>query len=366
VTRRTALQRVGHRAWYDLTRSAMGLPPGVLRRLTKGNAPLPDGVTIEPSMALVVAAQRWERQRRLSAPHDVDLARRRMRRNTVGLQGRPTAVAAVRDCTVPGPAGEIRVRSYLPFDHDRGRAKPLLVFFHGGGFALGDLDTHDEPCRLLCRYADVHVLAVDYRCAPEHPFPAGLDDAWSGYGWALAHAAELGADPTRVLVGGDSAGANLATVVCQLAAASGRAIPYAQLLLYPPTHHWGDYASRRLFADGYLLSEADIDWFHEAYVGHAGRTDDPRRSPLLAPDLSHQPPAVVVTAELDPLRDEGEAYADAVARAGVRVVDRRASGMLHGFFSMTTISRAARAQALATCGDLRELLDRLDQDGGMT
>ena len=354
---RAALTRLGERAWFELARAALDLPASTVQRLTRGNPTPPFGVEVEPSMAMVVAAQRWEGQRRLAEPRDVARARRRMRRNTVGLQGTPTPVGTVRAFSIHGPAGDVPVRHYSP--PDRGEARPLLVFFHGGGFALGDLDTHDEPCRLLCHHADMHVLSVDYRLAPEHPFPAGLEDAQAAYAWARERAAGLRADPGLVCVGGDSAGANLATVVCQLAPASGVVSPSAQLLIYPPTDHFGSYRSRDLFSSGYLLTEADVEWFHEAYSGTLDRTDDPRRSPLLATNLDAQPPALVVTAELDPLRDEGLAYAVALTAAGVRVERRVAPGMLHGFFSMTTISRAARAEAVQICTDFRALLDDL-------
>ena len=234
-------------------------------------------------------------------------------------------VASVEDL----PAGDVPARLYRTDDP----AAPVLVYFHGGGFVIGDLDTHDQTCRRFCRDAGVTVLSVDYRLAPEHPFPAGVEDALASVRWAVA---ELGVD--RVAVGGDSAGAALAT-------ACARELPElvsAQVLVYPTTDPFGAHASRVENGEGYFLDTATMEWFFAQYVGTGEGIDpaDPRLSPLRA-DLAGLAPALVVTAELDPLRDEGEAYAAALAAAGVDVDAVRYDGMIHGFLDMGPFSEAA-------------------------
>ena len=234
-------------------------------------------------------------------------------------------VGSVEDLTVAGrPA-----RRYLPQGED---PRPVLVFFHGGGFVIGDLDTHDQACRRICRGADVEVLSVDYRLAPEHPFPAGVEDALAAVRWA---ADETGGP---VAVGGDSAGAALATVCAQ-------ELPdrvAAQLLVYPTTDPFGDYPSRTENATGYFLEQPTMEWFFAHYVGAVKdlREDDARVSPLRG-NLAGLAPALVVTAEFDPLRDEGEAYAAKLAEAGVPVDVVRHDGMIHGFLDMGPFSPAA-------------------------
>ena len=208
---------------------------------------------------------------------------------------------------------------------------PLLMYFHGGGWVVADLDTHDNLCRLICRDAGIHVLSVDYRLAPEHPAPAGLDDAYAAYRWALEHGADLGTRPGAVAVGGDSAGGNLATVVARRGRDDG--VPAAmQLLLYPVTDLRGGTRSMALFATGFFLTAHDMDWCREQYLGGSQLdASDPRVSPLLAEDLAGLPRALVVTAGFDPLRDEGEAYAERMRDAGVTVDLRRMSSLIHAF-----------------------------------
>jgi acetyl esterase len=226
-------------------------------------------------------------------------------------------------------------RLYRPVDG--GAPAPVLVYFHGGGFVIGDLDTHDQTCRRICRGASATVLSVAYRLAPEHPFPAGMDDAVASVRWAVEHlCTEGGAE--RVAVGGDSAGAALAT-------ACARELPElvsAQVLLYPTTDPFGEHPSRVENGEGYFLDTAAMEWFFAHYVGTGDgiEADDPRLSPLRA-DLTGLAPALVVTAELDPLRDEGEAYAAALTEAGVAVDAVRYDGMIHGFVDMGPFSEAA-------------------------
>ena len=232
---------------------------------------------------------------------------------------------------IDGPA-PIPARHYEPLEP--GGPHPLLVYYHGGGFLYGDLDTHDNVCRILCRHAGAHVLAVDYRLSPEHPFPAAVEDARAALRWAYVNAERLGADPSRIGVGGDSAGGNLAAVTSQLAANDGGPAPVLQLLIYPVTDFTIRRRSRELFGDGFLLTNAEMDWFEANYLGPGSpQASDPRASPLLATDLSGLPPAFVVTAAFDPLRDEGEAYARALQDAGTPATLRRFPGFIHGFIN---------------------------------
>jgi acetyl esterase len=268
-----------------------------------------------------------------------------------------TEVADVRDLEIEGADGALRARHYRPPRSSASENPPLLVFFHGGGWVIGDLDTHDEPCRMLCRHAGVQVLSVDYRLAPEHPFPAGVSDALAAFRWAVAHASALGADPHRVAIGGDSAGGNLSAVTAQLAARDGGVAPALQLLIYPGVDLTeARTASGRLFAHGFYLTEDDRQWFTRHYLsGTECDATDPRASPSFREDLSGLAPAIVITAGFDPLRDEGEAYAEALHKAGTRVVADRSPELIHGFLNMSTVP-AARDAVLRLAGMLRASL----------
>jgi len=251
----------------------------------------------------------------------------------------------VRDLDADG----IPARLYRPSDRDD---LGLLVFFHGGGWVIGDLDSHDNVCRALANGSGHAVLSVDYRLAPEHPFPAPVEDALTATRWAHAHAAELGCRADRLAVGGDSAGANLAAVVAQLAP-----VPLMfQLLVYPVTDCTRSHASYTENGEGYFLTAAGMGWFIDRYLsGSKGTPADPRVSPHFAADhvLAATPPALVITAEFDPLRDEGDAYAVRLAELGVATSHVRFGGMFHGFFSLADFlddGRAANALAAAALG----------------
>jgi len=254
-----------------------------------------------------------------------------------GRSGPP--VAHVENQRIPGPLGEIPVRLY------RSRSSgtlPLLVFLHGGGFVVCDLDTHDPLCRLLANAADCAVLSVDYRLAPEDKFPAAPEDCYAATCWAAENARALGVDPSRIAVGGDSAGGNLAAVVAQQARdRSGPSLAH-QLLIYPVTHHAFDTPSYHENAEGYFLTRGMMQWFWNHYLEKPEQGRDPLASPLVAKDVSDLAPATVITAEFDPLRDEGEAYAERLRAAGVPVALQRYDGMFHGFFAMTEILDTAR------------------------
>jgi acetyl esterase len=269
----------------------------------------------------------------------VDQARSWVARRARMFGGRPIPVPEVRDVAIPAPYGVLPARLYR--ERPDGEAGGLLVYFHGGGWVVGDLDSADNVCRYLVRNAGVAVLSVDYRLAPEHRFPAAVEDAVTAFDFAVSHAASLGARPDAVAVGGDSAGGNLATVVCQLRTAGQR--PAFQLLFYPATDLSRKHDSVGLFSRGYFLTEAQLDWYRDQYLAAPADALDPRASPLLAEDLAGLPPAYVATAGFDPLRDEGERYAQRLREAGVPVEVRRHEQLIHAFVNATGVGRTGRA-----------------------
>ena len=265
-------------------------------------------------------------------------------------------VARVEDRTIEGPRGAIALRLYWPEHSDDSSSGPLAlhVFFHGGGWVVGNLDTHDEICRELCSGAGLLVVSVDYRLAPEHPFPAGLEDCYAAVCWASSHATELGARSDAVSIGGDSAGANLAAAVAIMARdRKGPELAF-QLLAYPVTDQAMDTASYRDYADGYLLSRDLMDWFWSHYCPQPSDRTDPLASVLKAPNLNGLPSALIMTAQYDPLRDEGEAYGERLKGAGVGVQLHRLDGLIHGFLSQVGYIKAARSALRVAVDTLRE------------
>ncbi|MFU8804483.1 MAG: alpha/beta hydrolase [Bradymonadaceae bacterium] len=248
----------------------------------------------------------------------------------------PGTRCVVENHKVPGPAGELSARIYRP----RSGTLPALVFYHGGGFVVGCLESYDGFCRAFAERADCSVISIDYRLAPEAPFPAAVEDSVAAFGWVIKHAVELELDASRIAVGGDSAGANLAAVVCQQMLANGQPTPAHQLLIYPKTDQTTRYPSRDLFAEGFYLTGPLVDWFTQCYLGDS-HDPDCRHSPALFDDLESLPPTTVVTAGFDPLRDDGEAYAGCLRTAGVPVVEQRFDQLVHGFISMGGIIAAA-------------------------
>jgi acetyl esterase len=343
----------------ELSRLVGALPARAQLLLAGGSPTRLDGQELDPGMQLALRALALRGVRSVTGAEalvgpEPALVRALSHRRSIVTNRWPTPVGSVRELRVAGAAGELRARHYAP--SDPGGPHPLLVYVHGGGMVIGDLDTHDEPCRLLCRHGAMHVLSVDYRLAPEHPFPAPVEDALAAFRWAAEHAAELGTDPTRVAIGGDSAGGNLSAVVSQLATRDGGPAPALQLLIYPSTNYRHETGSAELFGHGFLLTLDDRRWFDGHYLrGTTAERTDPRVSPLLADDLSGLPPAVVVTAAFDLLRDEGEQYADALRDAGVRVVKHRAAGMIHGFVQMTMF-RGPRDATVELAGMARAAL----------
>jgi acetyl esterase len=263
-------------------------------------------------------------------------------------------VARIENTSVDGDAGPLKARIYRP---EGDGPFPTVAFFHGGGYVIGDLDTHDNMCRDICRGARAVVVAVDYRLAPEHPFPAGIEDAVAATKWVVAHASELGGNGT-VAVAGDSAGGNFSAVVAQQLRDAGMSLA-AQFLIYPAVDHVAaTYPSTEQNAKGYFLETDTMGWFYNHYAGGFSDTMDPRLAPLRAKSLANLPPAVVVTAEFDPLRDSGAAYADALRTAGGMAEHIPGPGMIHGFFDMGRWSPGAQATIQDSIHRFGELLRR--------
>jgi acetyl esterase len=252
----------------------------------------------------------------------------------------PEPIAHVEDRTVPGPAGEIRIRVYRPAGAPA--VAPAIVFMHGGGFVLCDLDSHDGICRALANASDAVFVAVDYRLAPEHPFPAPVEDSYAVLRWVADNAAELGVDPDRLGVFGDSAGGGLAAAVALVARDRGGPHLGLQVLVYPMLDTDCDTPSHLGTGPGYFLKSAEVQWYWKRYLADADPTD-PYASPAHATDLGGLPPALVVTAEHDPLRDEGEAYAEALRAAGVEATTSRYDGVFHSFLSFLAVLDEATA-----------------------
>jgi acetyl esterase len=308
-------------------RSIPRIPDRLKRLLLGGRSITVDGNTLDITLQLMLAAGRMGGRENLILSEDVAIARTRL--SMVAAQyPRVEVDVTSTDLSLPGPAAAIPARHYRSNED----GAPLLVYYHGGGFVVGGIDTHDNLCELICSGAGVHVLSVDYRLAPEHKAPAAVEDAYAAYRWARQHAAELGADPHRVAVGGDSAGGNLAAVVSLRARDEGAPLPVLQLLLYPVTNFAGQTRSRGLFADGYFLHRSDMDFCQDHYIGGSGvDPTDPRVSPLLADNLAGLPPAMLATAGFDPLRDEGRQYAEALRAAGNSVDAREFGSLIHSF-----------------------------------
>ena len=330
-----------------------GLPPA-LHRLLLGKPVRSEGQVLARDIQALLRLAKLNGVRNFYAGMAAPEARQLSRLNAAVATGpRPRPVARVEERRIPGPAGPLPARLYVPHGQPSDAPAPLLVYYHGGGWVFGDLDTHDNVCRFLAAAAGVSVLSVDYRLAPEHPFPAAVEDAWAAFDWAVENAAELGADPARVAVGGDSAGGNLSAVVSLLARDGGGPQPALQLLIYPVTDTEGAMRSRLTYAEGFILTKADMDAFEAAYLPDGADRDDARVSVLHARDLSALPPAYVITAGFDPLRDEGEAYALRMREAGTRVALRRHPGLIHSFAHDIEVSPTSRAAMLEAAGALQ-------------
>jgi acetyl esterase len=285
-------------------------------------------------------------------PHQVPpaVARCNLRARRAMAVGTLEKVEKLEDRTAPGPAGPIPVRIYTPTGQS---SLPVLVYFHGGGWVLGDLDSHDGICRALANGAGCLVVSVDYRLAPEAKFPAAPDDCYAATVWTAEHAASLGGDPRRIAVGGDSAGGNLAAVVALMSRDKGGPELCFQLLICPIIDRDFATASYRDNAEGYGLMRADMEYAWKHYLRSDADAQNPYAAPLRAKDLAALPPGVVITAGYDVLRDEGEAYARRLQEAGVKVELARYPTLVHGFFGMAAVVDGARRGVQATCATLR-------------
>jgi acetyl esterase len=290
---------------------------------------------------------------------------REMAQGFLELAGPGEDVADVTERSIPGPAGDITVRIITPKGTPNGPL-PCLVYYHGGGWVIGDLNTVDTTCRALANKAGVKIVSVDYRLSPEHKFPAPVEDCYAALQWVASKGQEIGVDTSRIAVGGDSAGGNLAAAVAIRCRDEGGPRIAFQLLVYPVTDHSFDTRSYQDNADGYLLTKDMMVWFWDHYLGNDEEGKNPWASPLRAEDLSGLPPALVITAEYDPLRDEGEAFAERLAQAGVPVTRTRYDGQIHAFWQMPLVFASAHQAIGQAADELRRVLGlppRQDDEG---
>ncbi len=314
----------------------LSLPARLQRRLA-GAPRVVDGNALDPQAQLLIAlGERLDPLR----PGDLPLAeaRRSLERSSLVVAGPLRPMARLYDRTTDAAHREVPIRVYVPTSlppEPRAKAAPALLFFHGGGFALGSVASHDPLCRELADGAGRVVVSVDYRRSPEHKFPTAVDDGIAAFEWLHAHAAELGVDAARIAVAGDSAGGNLTAVVTNALRRAGGPLPEAQVLIYPATDMTRSARSHTLFGEGFFLEERSIRWFTEQYLRTREDEQSPLASPLFEPDLRGLPRAMVITAGFDPLRDEGDAYAERLSAAGVPTEHVRELGMFHGFMSTT-------------------------------
>ncbi|MET0593381.1 MAG: alpha/beta hydrolase [Polyangiaceae bacterium] len=318
-----------------VARWLLNIKEPLLRRLAGAPLRNDDGAILDTHLRALITLEAMARR----PPQEslaIAEARAQMLSSVLVVEEPALELHRVRDEIIDG---SIPVRVYTPRSTES--PLPIAVFFHGGGFCLGDLDSHDVACRRLARDADCIVVAVDYRLAPEHRFPAAADDGYAGFRWAVQNAARLGGDPARIGVVGDSAGGNIATGICLHARDNGGPTPIFQLLIYPALDFYRRGASHKLFSEGFFLASSTIDWYSANYADRRD-WDDMRASPLLAKDVSRLPPAYIVTAGFDPLRDEGRAYATRLREAGVEARLHEEATLTHGFLNMAGVIPAAR------------------------
>ena len=348
VSRRAALEGKAARAMLQL-------PRPVLVRMSGGTRRTHDGYVLDEQIQLVLFLFD-----KLGKKHTHELsvaqARRELDVNALAFAPPRRSLETVENRRIATPAGEIPVRIY----HPRGLrdAAPAVVIFHGGGWVIGSLDSHDPVCGEIADDAACVVISVDYRLAPEHPFPAAVDDATAAFRWVVANAASLGVDPQRIAVMGDSAGGNLAAVVA-LDTRDDAVRPCFQVLVYPAVDLTRSFPSHRTLAKGYFLEEATMDWFIDHYAPNKADHRLPRASPIFAKSLAGLPPALVQTAGFDPLRDEGQAYADKLAEAGVSVQHQCYGSTIHGYFNMSGTIEAAKRPVLDAIHALRRAFARV-------
>ena len=334
-----------------LARRMLALPEVALRRLA-GPAIVRDGRELDVRVQAMLAIGERMGRTRLDAP-SVERGRADMEVSGRILAPEGPRMERVSLLDVPAGGPPLLARAYRPHGLG-GEASPGIVYFHGGGFVVGSLDSHDAVCRTLAAEVGAVVVSVDYRLAPEDPFPAAFDDAVGAFRWVVRHGSRLGIDPARVALAGDSAGGNL-SASASLALRADEVRPKAQGLIYPAVDLTMSFPSIRSLGTGFLLEESTIRWHRDTYL-QGGDARDPRASPYFASDLSGAPPAAVLTAGFDPLRDEGDAYAERLAQAGVRVVHRPCGALFHGFVNVTGAIEPARRALAEFAADLRSLL----------
>jgi acetyl esterase len=343
--------RLPKSAEYRLVRKLCALAPRT-QRLLFGRPPTIDGQELATDIHVLLRLADLAGENSLLGGLPPEGARAYVRNSTAATSGPPIPMAEVRQLEIPRPQGPLAARLYVPIGAEPA-PRPTIVFFHGGGWVVGDLDTHDGVCRFLAAHSGAAVLSARYRLAPEHPFPAAPEDAEAAFRWAVANADGLGADPARLAIGGDSAGGNLAAGVCLATRDSGGPRPAMQVLNYPAVEAIEPRRSRRLFADNFILTQRDIEVCERHYLPDKEMGYDPRASILRVEDLSELPPAYIATAGFDPLRDEGEAYAARMSEAGVSVALRRHPRLIHTYANLTGVSRSARAAMLEMAGAIR-------------
>lgn len=341
-------------------RMASLLPEAVHHQLTRLLGHQHHHPELDPALATILAVRDFRGGKGKIADDPV-ASRAKFRREMASIRGRVTPVGQVQDISMDGMAHPIPARHYAPIESiTSDQPFPLLIFFHGGGFVVGDLDTHDEPCRMLCRHGHFHVLSIDYRLAPEHPFPAAFDDGVAAIQWVHQHANDWNIDLNAIAIGGDSAGGNLSATLTNALAQTEYA-PAAQLLIYPAIEFYMPTESKTTYSDGLFLSHADV---RDAYLRYNPDEiyppDDPRLCPMYPPDPNqghrNLPPTLIITAALDVLRDEGEVYGRTLRQAGNTCMMRRVAGQGHGFINITSINRGAYQATLQMAADFRLLL----------
>ncbi|UQA62533.1 alpha/beta hydrolase [Polyangium aurulentum] len=343
--------------------SLLRAPTSVLRAIAGPERRSPEGYVLDLQTQVILRVGKMLGSTEWTS-RPLAEARKLMIQSSQVLNARPTAPFSIRDRWIPVDGGAVGARMYVPIAQKTG-PRPIVVYYHGGGFVLGSLDSHDGECRALAAETGAIVVAIDYRLAPEHRFPTAAKDAIAAFRWVAQNAVALGGDPARIAVAGDSAGGNLSAVVA-LETRGDAVRPMFQLLVYPATDMTRSHPSHRYFCEDLLLTEASIDSFLANYLRSDEDQRDPLASPLFATDHTGLPPAMVLTAGFDPLRDEGKAYADKLTAAGVPVEYRCYEGLVHGFFSMSGAVDVARSALEDSISGLRRAFSAAQVSAGQS